>query len=176
MSFVDFSKLTGQALADKMTENCSSFTNFRLRHPDWIPDLRGARLAGHFGALIEVDLNSALLTEVTMIRGLCLLSNFDFAEMSGSKFHGVNLSGSSLKGITAVETDFSGSILETANLEIADMRNAILVGARIFEAKFTGANLRGANFTGVIDFHLADFECCDTSGIITSNHVACLRH
>lgn len=89
----------------------------RILHPDWIPDLRNAQLAG-------ISVPSA---------------NLAGARLDGANLREANLEGAVLDSASLVESDLTRARLVGASLANADLRGARLKEALLSQASFSGA-------------------------------------
>ncbi len=124
-----------------LKQGVDAWNQWRKKHPDIQPDLRGANLRG-------VDLQGIHFGSVNP------LPNFDGADLRETDLVDANLRSANLRG-----TDLRNACLADANLCGADLQGACIASARFCRAKleeadledailddadFRGANLRGA--------------------------------
>lgn len=193
----DGANLSGARLANAVIGGSQPLQNWPAELSDW-------RTQGAFppftstmrkANLSYADLSGADLQRVDMSGANLLGANLTGANLRGTKLTGANLTGANLSGATfdcgglcgtinAEFTDFTGAILDRANLSFtmgSDVRfvnvsaiGASFSGARYSRADFSNSDVSGANFTNsVIDGAkfanaigtcTADGYCTDFSG------------
>lgn len=148
--------------------------------------LAGARLQG---AILDqawamgADFSGADLTRASLFSAQMQNSNFDDADLSGTRIIG-DFSGSHMHKTKFIKADLSadmknqsmglmhaamrsvdlqGADFDGANLARVDFSFAKLGGANFANADLTGANASGADFRGAI-FGDTDLKDCDVSG------------
>jgi hypothetical protein len=104
------------------------WNEWRLKHPELIPDLSGANLH-------EANLHGADLSRANLSR----------ANLRDADLQETNLSGAHLIGTDLINADLTG-----ANLSGANLSGAHLLGANLREANLSNANLSGANLGGTL--------------------------
>jgi|GEM_PF-3033731 hypothetical protein len=130
-------------------------------------DLSGAPL--WHANLVEADLMDATLINATLIgakltRATLWGADFRGAQLSGAHLNEVNRSGISMKGrkdnwilladapwkafVPLHDMNFEGAFLMNANLEGADLSQAVFRRANLLGASLIGADIEDANFEG----------------------------
>ncbi len=117
------------------------WNQWRARHPQVVPDLRGLWFAGGFAR--GFNLRRARLDG----------GRFERADLAGVHLEGASLRDAHLRhadltGVRADGTNLSGADLRGATLAHARFRNATALPGESLGASFIHANLRQADFTG----------------------------
>ena len=110
-------------------------------------DLRGADI--QFSDLTDADFSKADLREGTSAVKRKMKQYGD--EFTGAKAGFVTFNGSILfnvcmRGVTAINADFSDAIMEGVDFEDADLRDCSMKGANLNNANLNNADIRNANF------------------------------
>ena len=109
-------------------------------------DLSGASLAGVRAS--ELDAREALFEDAILTGAMLRFADLRHALFDGANLQRADLWGAKLGGVEAPDADFSGAILQEAILTGADLSGTRLNNASLQKADLTGAKIRGADLTG----------------------------
>jgi uncharacterized protein YjbI with pentapeptide repeats len=139
-----------------LRQGVAAWHAWRLRNPEIIPDLSGAKLNGV--TLHGADLHGANLNR-TQLTG----AKLDGAKLRGANLSSANFSDSHLSGADLRRADLSRADLKRADLRRANFRRADLSGASLTEANLSGANLTEATLSRA-DLVAANLSGADLTG------------
>lgn len=131
-----------------LQQGVDAWNNWRLQHPDIIPDLQEANLSGRDYS--RVDFSNALLNKITADELVLYEANLTGAQLRNANCPSINLSKAKLE-----RANLSGSILSEAYLVDARLsqvvaRKTTMIKANLFGAFLNGADLSGADFREAI--------------------------
>lgn len=145
------------------------FNRWRLRYPDWQPNLSGSDLNGAF--IPEVNLACAGLSATRFRRADLQRARLDSTQGAGADFQGALLDGCSLTHAKFNGANFSGlNISNYADFSNAHLEGADFSGTHLFRVNFCNASLRNANFKNAwinqCNFSGASLQGADLRGTV----------
>lgn len=123
-----------------LNEGVEAWNQWRVRYPDWLPDLSGVDLSCCY--LFDANLNGLRLRGANLSR-TCLIG----ADLSRSDLRGANLSGAYLSKANLRCANLHLVNLSGANLSEADVSNANLADTQLTNVELSGAKLLGTYLT-----------------------------
>ncbi|MBD2544773.1 MULTISPECIES: pentapeptide repeat-containing protein [Planktothricoides] len=96
--------------------------------------------------LQDSDLSYACLINANFSRTKCDRSNFTGSLLNGANLFEISLCGANLSHCHAINVNFSRADLTSANLTWTNLRGANLYRTNLTGVNLSGANLEGANF------------------------------
>lgn len=110
-------------------------------------DLRGADI--QFSNMTDANFSKADLREGTSaVRRKMKTAGDEFGDAKAGHvtFNGSILYNVSMRGVTAINADFSDAIMDNVDFEDADLRDCQMKGANLNNANLNNADIRNANF------------------------------
>jgi hypothetical protein len=114
--------------------------------------------------LVGVDVSSAFLQGVRLVRANLVRADFSSADLRGSDFHGSDLGNSDLASSNFRAARLDDCKLTDADLRDADLNGASLAGADLEGAELDDADLRQADLKGIDWGHLKSVKGANIAG------------
>ena len=136
-------------------QGVKAWNDWKVDHPDIIPDLSGAYLCGR--ELRGIDLSGEPMSRADLYRADLRGAKLCGANLCEADFHRADLGQADLGRANLLGADLSGANLLGAELGEANLGDAILVGTI-----FGWSNLKGSQFKGAMLYE-TKFSCADLS-------------
>ncbi len=114
--------------------------------------------------LVGVDVSSAFLQGVRLVRANLVRADLSSADLRGSDFHSSDLADSDLVSANFRGARLDGCKLTDADLREADLNGASLEGADLEGAELDDADLRDADLKGIAWGHLKSVKGANIAG------------
>lgn len=128
--------MANQEYLDILDQGTEAWNNWRKKHPEIRPDLRGT------------DFSLADLSLVNLSHAILYGANFSEADLSYSDLSEASLAYANFNGATLIEAEMSGADLMHSKFISADLRKASLSAADLFGADLSYADLSEVNLSG----------------------------
>jgi uncharacterized protein YjbI with pentapeptide repeats len=169
--------MTNQEHLNILKQGVEAWNQWRKRHTDIQPDLRGVALSGvnlRGADLRGVNLSTADLSRADLskadLRGAYLLgTNLREANLSEANFGGVDLTGADVKGADLRGTYLGRTDLSEADLSAANLLEADLSGATLVRTNFTEATLTNCHIYGTAAWNVELKGAKQNDLVITSD-------
>lgn len=153
-------EMANQEHVDVLRQGVENWNQWRVNHPEIMPDLSGADLSQ--AILTDANLTNTILTEAKLDRANLSYATLSDATLNGANLNDATLTHTRLNGTDLSDTTLIGSTLTRANLTRADLHGVDLTGAILDNANFTQAWIGWTSFSG-LDLHTV-------RGLETVNH------
>lgn len=161
-----------------LIEDIDLWNEWRLRHPEILPDLTGTDFSNYNLQGINlsdvnldgVNFSNANLIEVNFTKANLHRANLSSANIRRANCYKTCLTEANLNKAYLAETDLSMANLHSANLSEANLSESYLIKANLKNANLSGANLTGATLTEAqligTNFNQANLTEVDLSGVL----------